>query len=95
MRLVRGRRLHALPCPMSQRGDRPVGRLTGPTLLINEVLADPPMDLAGDANGDGTRSFWEDEFVELVNVSAEAVDLSGYTISERASTRRSDATTAT
>ena len=56
--------------------------ITGPTLIINEVLADPPMDLAGDANGDGVRSFTDDEFVELVNVSAEALDLSGYTISD-------------
>lgn len=55
---------------------------SGPTVIINEVLADPPMDLAGDANGDGVRSFSDDEFVELVNVSAEAVDLSGYTISD-------------
>lgn len=56
--------------------------ITGPTVIINEVLADPPMDLAGDANGDGVRSFADDEFVELVNVSAEAVDLAGYTISD-------------
>jgi len=56
--------------------------ITGPTVIINEVLADPPMDLAGDANGDGVRSFADDEFVELVNVSAEPVDLSGYTISD-------------
>jgi hypothetical protein len=56
--------------------------ITGPTVIINEVLADPPMDLLGDANGDGVRSFVDDEFVELVNVSAEEVDLSGYTISD-------------
>ncbi len=56
--------------------------ITGPTVIINEVLADPPMGLVGDANGDGVRSFAEDEFVELVNVSNEAVDISGYTISD-------------
>ncbi len=56
--------------------------ITGPTVIINEVLADPPMDLAGDANGDGVRSFADDEFVELVNVSTEAVDLSGFTLSD-------------
>ena len=36
------------------------------TVLINEVLADPPDGLAGDANHDGVRSSAEDEFVELV-----------------------------
>jgi len=56
--------------------------ITGPSVIINEVLADPPMDLPGDANGDGVRSFSDDEFVELVNVSTEDVDLSGYTISD-------------
>jgi hypothetical protein len=56
--------------------------IQGPSVIINEVLADPPMDLAGDANGDGVRDFTDDEFVELVNVSAEAVDLTGFTISD-------------
>ncbi len=46
--------------------------------LINEVLYDPPSDLPGDANGDGTRSASEDEFIEFVNDSDEAVDLSGF-----------------
>jgi hypothetical protein len=41
-------------------------------LLINEILADPPgsasSDLEGDANGDGTRSATQDEFVEIGNL---------------------------
>lgn len=48
------------------------------TLIINEVLYDPPNDMPGDANADGTRSPDDDEFVELVNVSTGTVDLSGY-----------------
>lgn len=50
--------------------------------LINEVLADPPDGLAGDANHDGVRSSAEDEFVELISIGA-AVNLSGWTIRTR------------
>ncbi len=49
--------------------------------LINEVLYDPPNDLPGDANGDGTRNPLQDEFIEFFN-SGPAIDLSGYTISD-------------
>lgn len=49
--------------------------------LINEVLYDPPNDLPGDANGDGTRSPLQDEFIEFFN-SGPTLDLSGYTISD-------------
>lgn len=53
-----------------------------PTVIFNEILADPPLDLAGDANADGTRSATEDEFVELVNHGDVAVELGGYTIAD-------------
>ncbi|WP_235299249.1 lamin tail domain-containing protein [Portibacter marinus] len=52
----------------------------GVGFIINEVLFDPPGGDAGDANGDGTRSASEDEFIEFVNDSDESVDLSGYTL---------------
>lgn len=55
-------------------------------LLINEVLYDPPADLPGDANGDGVRSPDADEFVELFN-SNQALDISGYTLSDAAMLR--------
>lgn len=48
--------------------------------IINEVLFDPPSDLPGDANGDGTRSASEDEFIEFINDSDQPVDLSNYTL---------------
>lgn len=48
-------------------------------LVINEVLADPP-STGGDANKDGTRVAEDDEFVELVNVSADPLDLGGIEI---------------
>lgn len=47
-------------------------------LVINEVLYDPPNDMPGDANADGTRDANEDEFVEIINPSMEPVDLSGF-----------------
>lgn len=49
--------------------------------LINEVLYDPPAGDAGDANGDGTRSALDDEFIEFYNSGPE-LDISGYTISD-------------
>lgn len=49
-------------------------------VVINEFLADPAAGLAGDANNDGVRSASDDEFVEILNYGASAVDLSGWRI---------------
>jgi hypothetical protein len=49
-------------------------------LVINEVLANVPADKAGDANADGARDAYEDEFVELVNTSDHILDISGVTL---------------
>src|SRR6185312_8562524 len=60
--------------------------LTGSSLrdvLINEVLADPPDGIAGDANHDGTRDSGDDEFVELVNTTTRDIDISGYDLLTR------------
>ncbi|MEM9887574.1 MAG: lamin tail domain-containing protein [Bacteroidota bacterium] len=51
-------------------------------IVINEVLADPPSDISGDANGDGTRDGGEDEFIEIINISASPLDMSDWTISD-------------
>ena len=51
-------------------------------LVINEFMADPPDSFAGDANGDGSRSASQDEFVEIVNRANEPIDLSGYKLSD-------------
>lgn len=51
-------------------------------VIINEILYDPAAGLAGDANGDGTRDAAEDEFVEIFNNGASAVDISGWTLSD-------------
>ncbi|MDY0781425.1 lamin tail domain-containing protein [Tenacibaculum sp. IB213877] len=57
------------------------------SLIINEILYDPASGSAGDANGDGTRDANEDEFIEFYNNSGTALDISGYTISDRAEVR--------
>jgi hypothetical protein len=57
------------------------------TLMINEFLADPGPELDGDANGDGQRSATEDEFIELVSLSASPLDLSGWFVQDGFGTR--------
>jgi beta propeller repeat protein len=54
-------------------------------VTINEVLADPPTGT--DVNGDGVADTEDDEFVELTNVTASALDISGFTLSDTTSTR--------
>ncbi|MEM7582322.1 MAG: lamin tail domain-containing protein [Acidobacteriota bacterium] len=58
-----------------------------PTVIISEIHADPASGLAGDANGDGTRSATRDEFIELLNPSFTAVDISGWTLSDSLNVR--------
>jgi len=50
--------------------------------IINEIHADPASGFAGDANGDGTRDFSDDEFIEIVNVSGADADISGWTLAD-------------
>ncbi|MGB7924612.1 MAG: Ig-like domain-containing protein, partial [Pyrinomonadaceae bacterium] len=57
--------------------------VVAPSVVINELLADPPDGLAGDANHDGVRDGSDDEFVELVNSTNAGVDISGWTIRTR------------
>ncbi len=53
-----------------------------PVVLISEIHADPASGTAGDANGDGTRSAYHDEFIELLNTGFEDVDISGWTLAD-------------
>ena len=46
-------------------------------LILNEVLMNVPLGEEGDANADGTRDAFDDEFIEMVNVSQIALDLHG------------------
>jgi pimeloyl-ACP methyl ester carboxylesterase len=57
-------------------------------LVINEILADPPKGLAGDANKDGTRDANDDEFVELVNTGSSEICLTGWTLGDAAEPER-------
>ena len=73
------------PVPLASFDD---DTMSGPvSLVINEIHADPAADLAGDANGDGTRDLSDDEFIELVNTGTTEADLSGFTISDGVSLR--------
>lgn len=68
-------------------------------LVINELLADPPgtlaTDLAGDANKDGARDATKDEFVELVNVTADTLVLDGVKLFRKTFTATATVTTCT
>jgi hypothetical protein len=57
-------------------------RSTPLPVIINEILADPPADLAGDANRDGERDASDDEFIEIINCGSSPIDLSGWSISD-------------
>lgn len=59
-------------------------------IVINEILADPPDGLAGDANHDGIRDTADDEFIELVNSTTRDLDLGGYQLQTRALTSTTD-----
>ena len=52
--------------------------LTAATIVISEVLADPPEGQAGDANRDGQYDPHEDEFIELYNAGSRRVSLAGW-----------------
>ncbi|OGW80853.1 MAG: hypothetical protein A3G33_05520 [Omnitrophica bacterium RIFCSPLOWO2_12_FULL_44_17] len=56
-------------------------------IVINEFLADPTAGTGGDANRDGIRHSYDDEFIELLNVESNAVDLSLWTISDNTAIR--------
>ncbi|WP_299617197.1 lamin tail domain-containing protein [uncultured Tenacibaculum sp.] len=55
-------------------------------IVINEINADPD-STNGDANGDGTSNFSEDEFVEIYNISGANLDISGWVLADAASDR--------
>ena len=56
-------------------------------IVINEILADPPTGIVGDANGDGVGSSTQDEFIELLNFGEGDQDLSGWYLNDAVKTR--------
>ena len=72
-------------CP-NEPGPAQYNGCPSPQILINEVLYDPPNDLPGDANGDGTREAQEDEFIEFYNYGGD-LDISGWSVHDNAEER--------
>lgn len=60
--------------------------VNAPPLLINEMHTDPD-SVQGDANGDGTVSSSQDEFLELANTTFAPLDISGWQIADAISLR--------
>jgi len=63
-----------------------------PVFVINEINADPSSNpdgtyADGDANGDGEGHYGDDEFVELVNYSGDAIDMGNWTLADATGTR--------
>ena len=56
--------------------------LPRPSIHISEILPNPPAGLAGDANGDGQRQTYGDEFVEFYNSGPHPIDLNGWRVSD-------------
>ncbi len=54
---------------------------------LNEMLADPPADIEGDANRDGERDASDDEFIELLNCGSASVDISGWVLRDGSGAR--------
>lgn len=69
-----------------ERADFDSDEVNLPAVVIHEIHADPHAS-QGDANGDGTVSVTQDEFVELANTTWEEVDLSGWTLSDAVGVR--------
>lgn len=74
--------LAALMLAAQPEQDDQTPKVVFPHPLITEILASVPRD-AGDANMDGRRDAAGDEFVELMNPHDEAIELTGYTLSDR------------
>ena len=50
------------------------------SVVINEIFADPPAGLTGDANQDGVRSATQDEFIELMNSGLAEANISDWSL---------------
>lgn len=57
--------------------------LAGSHPVVTEILYAVPSGDAGDANGDGKRQATGDEFVELWNPHDKAIELRGYTLTDK------------
>lgn len=60
-----------------------LGEGVAESIVINEILADPPAGDDGDANRDGGRHSSEDEFVEILNITRYPLPIEGFSLSDR------------
>jgi hypothetical protein len=67
------------------KGQCPAATGATPSLFINEAMSQPGMT-GGDANGDGTSSSVDDEFVEIVNISGPAA-IGGWSVRDGSGAR--------
>ena len=72
----------ALETPEPKTPSKPIPTYA---LFISEVLADPPSGVAGDANQDGQRDGYEDEFIELYNADTNPISLAGWRLGDSTS----------
>jgi hypothetical protein len=77
---------------LDENGNGVLDSCETPLFVINEVHADPSNGpdgsyADGDANGDGVGSYTDDEFVEIVNRSGDAIDMSGWILSDAVAER--------
>ncbi|AFM12587.1 lamin tail domain-containing protein [Turneriella parva] len=77
---VTGVTLNATSAPLATNTANFTGYSAPPNVTINEVVAVVAAGAAGDANGDGSRSSGDDEFIEIINNEASSVDISNWTI---------------
>jgi len=75
--------------PSGPSGGRAIhdGRAIKDGVAINEILADPPDGEDGDANQDGERSTYGDEFVEIFNAGPDTANLRGWRIADAVDVR--------
>ena len=75
-------RVQSTPNPGSITFPTPVPTIAPtpqPVLIINEIHISPD-PAAGDANGDAVVHAFEDQFIEIVNLTGSVVDLGGWTL---------------
>lgn len=70
-------------------GTVPAAECDPEIVVINEINADPSNNAngEGDANGDGTVNSNDDEFIEIYNTGAVAVNMENYTLEDASSVR--------
>lgn len=66
----------------------PTAAADASALEIDEILADPPDGISGDANGDEVRDPSDDEFVRIVNTGRTPLCLAGWSLGDASEAER-------